>query len=93
MPTYTYRCTEDGTFDVRRAIADRNGREPCPWCGRAASAVFVAPALRRTPAAVRGALTSAERSADAPEVVTVVPPCSRATPITRDPRHLRLPRS
>lgn len=93
MPTYTYRCNEDGTFDVRRLIAERSERELCPRCGRTAPLVFSAPALHRTPAAIREALTSAERSADTPEVVTAVPPGSRATPTTRDPRHLRLPRS
>jgi putative FmdB family regulatory protein len=92
MPTYTYRCNEDGTFDVRRPIAERSDRESCPRCGQAARLMFSAPALHRTPAAVREVLTSAERSADTPAVVTSVPPGPRATPITRDPRHLRLPR-
>lgn len=92
MPTYSFRCAACGAFDVQCAIADRTLTQRCPICGGEGSRLFTAPALRRLPVAVRGALAASERSADAPDVVTSVPRSSRATAVTRDPRHLTLPR-
>jgi putative FmdB family regulatory protein len=92
VPTYSYRCADCGAFDVRCAIAERTREQHCPQCGRPATRLITAPALRGLAGAVRGALEASERSADAPEVVTSLPRSRRATPITTDPRHLMLPR-
>ncbi|MGQ0483603.1 MAG: FmdB family zinc ribbon protein [Pseudonocardia sp.] len=92
MPTYSFRCTACGEFAVRCPIAERAGPHRCPTCARPGIRVYDAPALRAMAGPLRGALESAERSADAPETVTSVPRSSRATPVTRDPRHLSLPR-
>jgi putative FmdB family regulatory protein len=98
VPTYGYRCTTCGGFDVVRAMSGRADREPCPSCGLPAARVFDAPALRMLAPGLRSALTAQERSAHDPAVVTTVPappghPASRRrTPVTTDPRHLSLPR-
>jgi hypothetical protein len=71
-----------------------SGRETtCPDCAHPAARVFGAPALRGLDPTVRRALDASARSADTPQVVTSVPGRSRrATPVTTDPRHARLPR-
>ena len=92
MPTYSYRCTSCGTFDLIRPMSAVAPQEPCPDCAGPARRVFGAPALRSLTPAVRGALAAQERSADAPTVVTSAPPSPRRTRTTTDPRHLSLPR-
>jgi putative FmdB family regulatory protein len=93
VPTYSYRCPVCGEFDLLRPMSQADPTAVCPDCGQVAGRVFGAPALRGMDARLRRALDAGERSADSPEVVTAVPGRSRrATPITRDPRHARLPR-
>jgi putative FmdB family regulatory protein len=93
VPTYDYRCPGCGGFEVRRPMAESASTASCPGCGQAAARVFGAPALRRLDPTVRRALDASARSADSPQVVTSVPGRSRrATPVSTDPRHARLPR-
>ena len=51
----------------------------CPDCDRSGRRVFGAPALRSLPAGLRSALDRQHQSADAPTVVTSVPPRSGRT--------------
>ncbi|GAY11372.1 FmdB family zinc ribbon protein [Pseudonocardia sp. N23] len=93
MPTYSYRCPVCGPFDLVRRMAEVAGAADCPDCGRAGPRVWGAPALRGLDDRLRRALDAGERSADRPDVVGAVPGRSRkATPVTRDPRHAKLPR-
>ena len=93
MPTYTYRCQRCGGFELVRPMAEAGAPAHCPDCGEAARRVFGAPALRGLDPGVRRAKDAEAGSADAPQVVNSVPGRSRrATPVTRDPRHLKLPR-
>lgn len=93
MPTYSFRCPDCGGFEMRRPMAEADHPARCPRCSAAAQRVFGAPALRGLDPALRRALDADARSADAPDVVTSVPGRSRrATRITTDPRHARLPR-
>ena len=95
MPTYTYRCGGCGPFDVLAPIAASGDDRQCPVCGAPANRVFCAPGIRRTAPALGRALDADERSRHEPTVTTSVPAggrTRRATPITRDPRHARLPR-
>ncbi|TCK24801.1 FmdB family zinc ribbon protein [Pseudonocardia endophytica] len=93
MPTYTHRCPVCGEFDQVRPMSAAGSAAACPDCGAAAPRVFGAPSLRGLDPGVRRALDASARSADAPEVVASVPGTNRrATPVTRDPRHARLPR-
>ena len=93
MPTYAYRCPRCGEFQLHRPMAESGCETTCPDCAHPAARVFGAPALRGIDPTVRRALDASARSADAPQVVTSVPGRSRrATPVTTDPRHARLPR-
>jgi putative FmdB family regulatory protein len=93
VPTYGYRCPAGDTFDLVRPMAEAGEPARCPDCGEPARRVFGGPALRSLDPAVRRALDAGARSADSPDVVTSLPGRSRrATPVTRDPRHARLPR-
>jgi len=45
MPTYSYRCSEDGTFDLLQSM-DKHARAECPTCGEVCSQVLLsAPTL------------------------------------------------
>ncbi|GAA4704566.1 zinc ribbon domain-containing protein [Pseudonocardia yuanmonensis] len=93
MPTYAFRCPHCGGFDVIRPMREAGAPATCPECGTAARRVFESPALRAGDPRMRRALDASERSADEPAVVSSVPGRNRrATPVSRDPRHARLPR-
>ncbi|MEJ8277989.1 FmdB family zinc ribbon protein [Pseudonocardia spirodelae] len=93
MPTYTHRCPVCGEFDRIRPLSASGAPVTCGDCGAAAPRVFRAPALRGVDPGLRRALDASGASADTPSVVSSVPGRSRrATPVTRDPRHARLPR-
>jgi putative FmdB family regulatory protein len=92
VPTYGYRCAACGPFDLILPMSAVTPQASCPDCAEPAPRVFGAPALRSLTPAVRGALTAQERSADAPAVVTSVPPSPRRFRTSTDPRHLSLPR-
>jgi putative FmdB family regulatory protein len=93
MPTYRFSCGACGDFAVVRPMAESGASAPCPECGRAAGRMFGPPALHAVDERLRRAYGASERSADAPQVVSSVPGQSRrATRITSDPRHARLPR-
>jgi putative FmdB family regulatory protein len=91
MATYEYLCSECGSFDAHLAIGTAGSLCDCPECGSPARRVFSSPYLARTPRSVRTALATAEKSGDAPEVVTEVPGAQR--PARRPhPALSRLPR-
>ena len=93
MPTYGFSCGRCGDFTVVRPMAEAGATAICPGCGQSGRRMFGAPALRALDAGHRRAHDASERSADAPQVVSAVPGRSRrATRITSDPRHARLPR-
>jgi len=93
VPTYGYDCPRCGAFDLVRPMARASEPAACPQCGDVARRVWGAPALRGVDPAVRRALDGSARSAEAPDVVSSVPPSGRRrSGYTTDPRHLRLPR-
>jgi hypothetical protein len=74
-------------------MAQAAASSPCPDCGAAARRVFGLPGVSFVDPGIRNALDAGARSADSPQVVAGVPGRSRrATPITTDPRHAKLPR-
>jgi putative FmdB family regulatory protein len=93
LPTYGFTCGSCGDFTVVRPMAEASALAVCPACGQSGRRMFAAPALRALNPGLRRVQDASERSADAPQVVSSVPGRSRrATRITSDPRHARLPR-
>jgi putative FmdB family regulatory protein len=95
MTVYEYRCGADGPFELRRPLGTQPGSAPCPVCGGDAPRAFSAPMLSRAPRALVAAMDRAEKSRDAPEVVTSLPPAParRRTPMAPpNPALRRLPR-
>lgn len=92
MPSYRYRCDGCGPFEVRRSLTEPDTGQCCPACDRRARRVFEAPAVRGMASGMRRALEAQERSAHQPAVVGTPPSSRRATPVSTDPRHARLPR-
>jgi putative FmdB family regulatory protein len=93
VPTYAFRCTGCGEFEVVAPMSAASASAACPACGEPAARRYGAPALRGTDPGLRGALDTSARSADSPEVVTAVPGRPRGgVRTTTDPRHARLPR-
>ncbi len=93
MPTYGYACATCGPFEVIRPMAAAGAPAECPGCGGMGRRLFAAPALRSLAPGLRHALDTQARSADAPDVVTTLPPrTGRRQPRVTDPRQARLPR-
>jgi putative FmdB family regulatory protein len=93
MATYEYRCPADGAFDVSFPIGTAAARSRCPTCGADAARAVSTPLLVRTPRALAAAIGRAERSAEAPEVVSAIPVRPQAPPgRPADAARARLPR-
>ncbi|GAB2923460.1 hypothetical protein GCM10027047_20750 [Rhodococcus aerolatus] len=93
MVTYSYRCPQDGPFDLRAPMGQAPPSASCPGCGDTAARVFRAPRLGSGRRDLVRAIDRTEASADRPEVVSR-PPASgrRGTPVTTNPLHRTLPR-
>lgn len=93
MPTYTYACRGCGSFDLLRAVADREKLATCPECGRVGVRVFAAPHLARLDPSVDRMATSAGLSAETPHVTWAIPPAVGMSPApTGRPGYPSLPR-
>ncbi|MGI4815171.1 MAG: FmdB family zinc ribbon protein [Janthinobacterium lividum] len=68
MPTYEYDCGACGSFDARRAIAERDAAINCPECGAIAARVLLhAPQLTALSGAARLAHATNEQASHAPK--------------------------
>lgn len=95
MALYEYRCTRHGLFEATRAIGTAPASLACPDCGRSAVRVWSAPLLTRTPPGLVAAIDHAERTREAPDVVTSLPrrpPRERTPVLPLTPTLRRLPR-
>lgn len=96
MPIYEFRCSSAHRFEVTLPMSRRDGAQDCPDCGAPAARLIAAPALGRLGSPAARLLESTQASAHSPGVVDAVPGTGasprRGTPVTRDPRHARLPR-
>ena len=66
----------------------------CPTCGQAANRMISAPSVRRVDAGRARAVEATQKSAFEPDVVSSLPTSGnkRATPVTRNPQHAKLPK-
>ena len=95
MAIYQYRCDRDGIIDVRRPIETAPPRIACPSCAGEAVRVFSAPMLSLASRPLVTAIDRAERSREAPDVVSALP--GRTGPVRSpmapsNPALMRLPR-
>ena len=70
MPVYVFACSECGSFELARPMAEASSRVCCPTCQREARRVFTPPRLTRLAAPIRRAMETEESSAHEPPVVT-----------------------
>ncbi|RBP62230.1 putative FmdB family regulatory protein [Brevibacterium sanguinis] len=94
MPTYTYRCRTCGTIEQSFPITDKPSTIPCPSCRAPATTVFSSPHLGAGASTAHRLIDATKRTAETPGVVSQVPGSRRAPrPVSRDPRHAKLPRA
>jgi len=95
VPVYRFRCRTCGTFDADHPMATVPDAGPCPSCGASARRIITAPALGRGGSTAMRLIDATSATADTPAVVSGVAP-GRSTrpprPVSRDPRHQKLPR-
>lgn len=94
MIAYQYRCHRDGTVDLRWPMGAAPQRATCPLCEGAVVRSISAPMVSLAPRARVAAIDLAEKSRDAPEVVSSLPSRSpgKRTPRATAPAQQRLPR-
>jgi putative FmdB family regulatory protein len=95
MALYEYRCERDGAFDIVRRLGEAPAWCACPVCDADAPRVFTAPMLKSLPRALVSALDHEDKTREAPDVVTALPPApaGRRTPMAPlTPALMRLPR-
>jgi putative FmdB family regulatory protein len=93
MPTYSFRCSECGPFDLTHSMADVVPTPPCPTCTAPARRVFGLPQLATFSRGQHGLADMAAASAERPTVTTTIPAAlGRPRTPHRDPRLPALPR-
>jgi putative FmdB family regulatory protein len=95
MALYEYRCERDGSFEVVRAMGTAPASAPCPVCAGESRRVFSAPLLMTQPRELVAAIDHAEKTREAPDIVTSLPPRPphRRTPVAPlTPKLRKLPR-
>ena len=93
MPTYSFRCSDCGPFDLTRAMTDVVATPPCPTCTAPARRVFGLPRLTSFSKGQHRLAALAAASAEQPAVTSTIPAAfGRPRPPRRDPRLPALPR-
>ncbi|MBU8812566.1 FmdB family zinc ribbon protein [Mycolicibacterium goodii] len=93
MPTYTFRCSNCGPFDLTRAIAEHSSTPACPECQTPARRVFGSVPLTTFTAGHHRAFDAAAASAESPTVVKSIPAgADRPRAPRRNPGLQSLPR-
>ncbi|MFC0358870.1 MULTISPECIES: FmdB family zinc ribbon protein [Kytococcus] len=94
MPLYAVRCEAAHEGEVQVPLARADEPIACPTCGAAARRLISSPRIGRGNDPRARLIESTEATAHAPQVVDAVPGAGnrRATPVSRDPRHAKLPR-
>lgn len=91
MATYEYSCSRCGAFDVKLPIGTAPAQTSCPQCSATARRMYSSLTLMSTSPVLAALREQEEKSREAPEVVTRVPPRTTA-PEAVHPAIARLPR-
>jgi putative FmdB family regulatory protein len=70
MPSYEFRCSGCGPFELFRSMDEAAAPAFCPECGSEARRVYSPPGLALLSSPIRRALEVEEKSAHEPDVVT-----------------------
>lgn len=93
MTMYAFRCTECGPFDAPFPIGTAPDRSTCPECSGSSTRMITAPRLGFGGNPYRRAVERTMATADAPQVVSALPPPGRRpVPVSTNPLHRKLPR-
>ena len=93
MPTYSFRCSGCGPFDLVHSMTDLVRTPPCPTCAAPARRVFGLPRLATFSRGQRRLASMAAASAEQPAVTRTIPAAlGRSGTPRRDPRLPALPR-
>ena len=93
MATFLYRCPADGILEMGWPVGTAPSHVSCPACAGDARRVYTPPLVSSGSRSAKALIDQTERTRDEPEVVTALPPRSRAHRQTDlNPAWQRLPR-
>lgn len=96
MPIYEFRCGSGHVHELALSMDSADREAACPECAAPATRFISAPGISHLGSERARMIDGAEASAHRPGVVDHVPGSGpahrRPTPVSRDPRHARLPR-
>lgn len=94
MPFYEFRCPTGHTTERLLPMSSEERTTECKDCGEAATRVISAPAVAGVDKQKARIVEATQKSAYEPAVVNTVPRAGnrRATPVTHNPQHAKLPR-
>ncbi|MFW0793383.1 zinc ribbon domain-containing protein [Gordonia sp. CPCC 205515] len=93
MPTYVFRCPgECADVTEQYSMAAVPDSVHCPECDAAARRIIGAPSLGVGRSVGMRLQDATRATADTPQVVSSPPRGGRATPVTSNPLHRKLPR-
>ena len=94
MPIYEFKCGGGHLTEHRLPMSSEQREMECPQCGSVAKRMISAPATRGTDSRKAALVEATQKSAYEPTVVNSVPRSgnARATPVSYDPQHAKLPR-
>ncbi|SNC63418.1 putative regulatory protein, FmdB family [Kytococcus aerolatus] len=94
MPLYEIRCEAQHDTEVNIPLAQADDPVACPECGTAARRRISSPRIGRGNDPRARLIESTQATAHQPGVVDAIPASGnrRPTPVSRDPRHAKLPR-
>lgn len=83
MAVYEYRCERDGLFEIVAPLGEAPASAACPACAEDGRRVYTSPMLKTMPRALVAALDHEQKTREAPDVVTSLPPSGarRRTPM------------
>lgn len=94
MPIYEFKCGSGHRSERQLPMSTEQREIDCPVCGETANRMISAPSVRRTDSKMAAAVEATQKSAYEPAVVNSLPTSGnrRATPVTRNPQHAKLPK-